>query len=191
MGSLYDVIDARMAKFIEAQPVFFVVTAPLDAAGHVNCSPKGNDGTLAVLGGRRVAYLDLTGSGIETIAHLKENGRIVVMFCAFAGPPRIVRLLGTGEVVALGESRFDELLGSFTPKTGARAVVVIDVERISDSCGYGVPIMEFQRRRDNLDHWVETKGGEPGLVQYRAEKNELSVDGLPGYPQGVAQTPPR
>lgn len=181
MGSLYDVIDAKMSKFLAAQPVFFVATAPLDGSGHVNCSPKGNDNAFAVLDERRVAYLDLTGSGIETIAHLKENGRIVVMFCAFGGPPRIVRLHGTGEVVEVGDPRFEELRSRFGPRAGARAVVVIDVERISDSCGYGVPIMEFQRHRDNLDHWVETKGGEPALSAYRAEKNASSIDGLPGY----------
>jgi hypothetical protein len=187
MGSLYDVIDARMAKFIEAQPVFFVATAPLDGAGHVNCSPKGNDGSFAVLDERKVAYLDLTGSGIETIAHLQENGRIVVMFCAFSGPPRIVRLHGTGKVLTVGDRRFDEILSNFTLKSGARAVIVMDVERISDSCGYGVPIMEFQRHRDNLDHWVESKGGEPAMVDYRAEKNALSVDGLPGYSRQVTE----
>jgi predicted pyridoxine 5'-phosphate oxidase superfamily flavin-nucleotide-binding protein len=189
MGSLYDVIDARMGKFIRTQPVFFVATAPLDASGHVNCSPKGNDGAFAVLGERRVAYLDFTGSGIETIAHLKENGRIVVMFCAFGGPPRIVRLHGRGEVVPLGDPRFDELLVHFESRSGARAVIVVDVERISDSCGYGVPVMDFQRHRDNLDHWVETKGGEPGLIAYRAEKNALSVDGLPGYGSGAEVLP--
>jgi predicted pyridoxine 5'-phosphate oxidase superfamily flavin-nucleotide-binding protein len=191
MGSRYDVIDARMARFLGAQPVFFVATAPLDGAGHVNCSPKGNDGSFAVLGERRVGYLDFTGSGIETIAHLRENGRIVVMFCAFGGPPRIVRLHGTGEVVALDDPRFDELASNFTPRVGARAVVVVEVDRITDSCGYGVPLMEFQRHRDNMEHWVETKGGEAGVARYRAEKNALSVDGLPGYPLRPAEAQPR
>lgn len=185
MGSLYDAIDARMRKFIEAQRLFFVGTAPLDPAGHVNCSPKGNDGMFAILDARRVAYLDLTGSGVETIAHLKENGRIVVMFCAFEGPPRIVRLHGTGEVVPIGDPRFEELLPLFSAKAGARAVILIEIDRISDSCGYGVPVMAFERHRDNLDHWVETKGGGPELSKYRAEKNALSIDGLPGYREGA------
>jgi Pyridoxamine 5'-phosphate oxidase len=185
MGSLYDAIDARMRKFIEAQRLFFVGTAPLDPGGHVNCSPKGNDGMFAVLDDRRVAYLDLTGSGVETIAHLKENGRIVVMFCAFEGPPRIVRLHGTGEVVPIGDPRFEELLPRFSAKAGARAVILIEIDRISDSCGYGVPVMAFERHRDNLDHWVKTKGGEPELSEYRSEKNALSIDGLPGYREGA------
>jgi hypothetical protein len=187
MGSLYDAIDARMRKFIEAQRLFFVGTAPLDPGGHVNCSPKGNDGMFAVLDGRRVAYLDLTGSGVETIAHLKENGRIVVMFCAFEGPPRIVRLHGTGEVVPIGDPRFEELLPRFSAKAGARAVILIEVDRISDSCGYGVPVMAFQHHRDNLDHWVKTKGGEPELSKYRAEKNAQSIDGLRGYREAAAE----
>jgi len=182
MGSTHPGIDARMAGFVSAQPVFFVATAPLDGAGHVNCSPKGNNGTFAVFDEHRVGYLDLTGSGVETIAHLRENGRIVVMFCAFDGPPRIVRFHGTGEVVPLGDPRFGELLGHFRAKPGARAVIEVTVERISDSCGYSVPIMEFHHHRENLDHWVETKGGTQGLVGYRAEKNTTSIDGLPGYP---------
>src|ERR1700678_3416795 len=153
MGKTYDVIDPGLAEWLEAQPVFFVATAPLSDDGLVNCSPKGNRQEFVVVGARTVAYLDLTGSGVETIAHLRENGRIVVMFCAFTGPPRIVRFHGTGEGVALGGPRFN-------PGAGARAVVVVSVERISDSCGYGVPIMEFQRHRDNLDHWADTKGAD-------------------------------
>jgi hypothetical protein len=179
MGKTYDVIDSRLSRFIKGQPVFFVATAPLDAAGHVNCSPKGNDGTFAILGDRRVAYLDLTGSGVETIAHLRENGRIVVMFCAFDGPPRIVRLHGAGEVVHAGDPRFSELTGHFAPHFDARAVVVVSVDRISDSCGYGGPLMAFDRHRENLDHWAESKGAD-GLVAYRVEKNDSSIDGLPG-----------
>jgi hypothetical protein len=180
MGRLYPKIDARLAGFVESQPVFFVATAPLAAEGLINCSPKGNDGNFAVFDDHRAGYLDLTGSGIETIAHLQENRRIVLMFCAFVGPPRIVRFHGTGEVVALGDARFDELLAHFTPNPGARAIVVVTVERISDACGYSVPIMEFQRHRDNGDHWVEKKGAD-GLIAYRAEKNARSIDGLPGY----------
>jgi hypothetical protein len=182
VGRLYPGIDARLAGFVESQPVFFVASAPLDADGHVNCSPKGNNGSFTVLDEHRAGYLDLTGSGIETIAHIQENRRIVLMFCAFVGPPRIVRFHGTAEAVPLGDPRFEGLLERFAPNPGARAVVVVTVERISDSCGYGVPIMEFQRHRDNIDHWVDTKGPD-GLVSYRAEKNAESIDGLPGIAQ--------
>jgi hypothetical protein len=182
MGLLNPEINDRLANFITAQPVFFVATAPLSPTGHINCSPKGNDGTLAIVDKRRVAYLDLTGSGIETVAHLKENGRILLMFCAFAGPPRIVRLHGTGQVTSLGEPGYDEVAAPFGSKAGARAVIVVHIERISDSCGYGVPLMSFERHRDNLDHWVDTKGPD-GLVEYRADKNTESIDGLPGLPR--------
>ncbi len=179
MGRTYEVIDTRLSQFVLAQPMFFVATAPLSAQGLVNCSPKGNRGNFAVLGDRRVAYLDLTGSGVETIAHLKENARIVVMFCAFDGPPRIVRFHGRGEVIELGDPRFDTLTAHFSAESGARAIIVVDVERISDSCGYGVPLMTFDRHRENLDHWAETKGPD-GLADYRLEKNATSLDGLPG-----------
>src|SRR4029077_20531613 len=140
MGSVYSAIDDRLAAFVQSQPVFFVATAPLAADGHVNCSPKGNDGTFAVLDEHCVAYLDLTGSGIKTISHLRENGRVVVMFCSFSGPPRIVRFHGEGGVVPLGAPRFEQLLARFSAKEGARAVIVVSVERISDSCGYAVPL---------------------------------------------------
>lgn len=189
MGSVYPRIDERLSRFVESQPVFFVATAPSGADGHVNCSPKGNDGTFRVLDEHTVAYLDLTGSGIETIAHLRENGRIVLMFCAFAGPPRIVRFHGRGEVVALGERRFEELEAHFGPNAGARAVIEVAVSRISDSCGYAVPLMDFREHRRNLDHWTEKKGGADGLAPYRAEKNAQSIDGLPGYPAEEG-TPP-
>jgi hypothetical protein len=188
MGSTYPRIDRRLSAFVEAQPVFFVASAPLAGDGHINCSPKGNDGTFAVVDDRCVAYLDLTGSGVETIAHLHENGRIVIMFCSFAGPPRIVRFHGTGDVVSLGDDRFEDLLGHFTAKEGARAVIVVSVERISDSCGYGVPLMDFQGQRHNMEHWVEKKGGGEALAAYREEKNALSIDGLPGYSE-VAPAP--
>ena len=181
MGSLYPEIDERLSSFVRSQPVFFVATAPLAGDGHVNCSPKGNDGAFAVLDQRRVAYLDLTGSGIETIAHIQENGRIVVMFCSFIGPPRIVRFHGTGETIPVGDRRFDELIGHFAAQQGARAVIVVSVERISDSCGYGVPLMTFQAHRHNLEHWVEAKGPD-ALAGYWADKNAASIDGLPGYP---------
>lgn len=179
MGRTYDVIDERLTRFVESQPVFFVATAPLDAAGHVNCSPKGNRGSFAVTGEREVAYLDATGSGIETVAHVRENGRIVVMFCAFDGPPRIVRFHGRARVVTTSDGGLEGLLRRFDPVPGARAVIVVSVERISDSCGYGVPVMPFDHHREAMDHWAATKGAE-GLVAYRREKNAASIDGLPG-----------
>jgi hypothetical protein len=179
MGRTYDAVDTKLASFILSQPVFFVATAPLGAEGHVNCSPKGNRDNLAVLDDRRVAYQDLTGSGVETIAHLRENGRIVLMFCAFEGPPRIVRLHGRGEAVEPGDPGYDELAARFPHQPGLRSVIVVDVHRISDSCGYGVPVMTFDHHRENITHWTETKGPE-GLVAYRAEKNARSLDGLPG-----------
>ncbi|MHB1584146.1 MAG: pyridoxamine 5'-phosphate oxidase family protein [Acidimicrobiales bacterium] len=179
MGKTYDGISQRLAEFLERQPVFFVATAPLDGAGHVNCSPKGNDGCFAVVDEHTVAYQDLTGSGIETVAHLKENGRIVVMFCAFSGPPRIVRLHGRGEVVAAGHPAAAALSTRFPERAGTRAVIRVDVDRVSDSCGYGVPLMDFVGHRDNLDHWAAQRGDD-GLEAYRAEKNARSLDGLPG-----------
>jgi len=178
VGRQYDTLDGRLAEFILAQPVFFVATAPAGSAGHVNCSPKGNNNSLAVLGPGRLAYRDLTGSGSETIAHLRENGRIVVMFCAFEGPPRIIRVHGRGRVVTPTDPEWEELAGRFSPNPGTRTVIVVDAERISDSCGYAVPLMAFECHRDNLDHWAEQKGPE-GLVAYRAEKNAESLDGLP------------
>jgi Pyridoxamine 5'-phosphate oxidase len=180
MGNTYARIDERLKRYVESQPVFFVATAPIDG-GHVNCSPKGNQGTFKVLDDRRIAYLDLTGSGVETIAHVRQNRRIVVMFCSFAGPPRIVRFHGDADVVSEADTRFADLKGQFRADPGARAVIVVAVERISDSCGYGVPIMEFKRHRDNLDHWVTKKGGSDGLAAYRAEANATSIDGLPGW----------
>lgn len=180
MGRTYQEIDDRLAKFILAQPVFFVATAPSGSDGHINCSPKGNQDSLAILGEREVAYRDLTGSGIETVAHLQDNGRVVLMFCAFEGPPRIVRLHGHGEVLTVKDPRFDELMTRFTPHESTRVIIRIDVMRISDSCGYGVPIMNFERHRDNIDRWVESKGGRSGVERYQAERNAESLDGLPG-----------
>lgn len=181
MGRTYEAIEGRLLKFITSQPVFFVATAPLSADGMVNCSPKGNRGELVVLDGRRLAYLDQTGSGIETLAHLRENGRIVLMFCAFTGPPRILRVHGRGRAVAVGDPGFAELAASFPGQVGvgARAVVIIDVQRISDSCGYGVPLMELQGHRPQLDAWAERKGTD-GIAAYWEEKNRASIDGLPG-----------
>lgn len=183
MGRTYEIIDDRLAAWLQAQPVFFVATAPLAADGHVNCSPKGNRQELLVLGGRRVAYLEQTGSGAETVAHLRENGRMVLMFCSFDGPPRIVRIHGRGRAVLTGSDGFEDLVARFPGAggPGVRSVVMLDAERISDSCGYGVPLMPFSAHRPTMDEWAERKGPE-GIARYWAEKNALSVDGLPGMP---------
>lgn len=178
MAKTYAAIDDRLADFIVRQPVFFVATAPLAADGHVNCSPKGSQDGLALMGENHVAYQDLTGSGAETIAHLRENGRIVMMFCSFEGPPRIVRLHGEGRVVTQADPDFTELAARFPHRPGTRTVISVEVTRISDSCGYGVPLMTYVGHRQNLDHWAETKGPD-GLSAYRAEKNHRSIDGLP------------
>ncbi len=179
MGRAYEEIDGKLAEFMLSQPVFFVATAPLDAGGHLNLSPKGLSGTFQVLDPGTVAYLDLTGSGVETIAHLRENRRIVLMFCAFAGPPRIVRIHGTGEVVDRSDPKFTNLIGHFPSVEGTRSVIVAGVERVSDSCGFGVPLMDYRGDREMLPQWAARKG-EAGLDDYRREKNATSIDGLPG-----------
>lgn len=183
MGKVYDEIGVKLAAWIEAQQLFFVATAPLAPDGHVNVSPKGDLRWFRILGPRQVAYLDVVGSGAETIAHLHENGRIVVMFCAFEGPPRIVRLHGRGEALVRGDGAFDEVLAAFDPPDhGLRSLIRIDVHRVSDSCGYGVPLMRFDRRRPQYDDWVDRKVRNGTLDAYVAEKNAQSIDGLPAVP---------
>jgi hypothetical protein len=172
-------ISAELQGWLEAQHVFFVATAPLAADGHVNCSPKGCD-SFRVLNEREVAYLDYTGSGIETIAHLQENGRIVIMFCAFEGPPKIVRLHGVGSVVYPSDEAFDELSKRFPNSSGMRAFIRLKLTRVATTCGFGVPLMEFAGERDTLTKWCQTKGPE-GLAAYREEKNAVSIDALSGY----------
>ena len=184
MARVYERIDERLRSWMLAQPVFFVATAPLAADGHVNLSPKGLAGTFAVVDERRVAYLDLTGSGVETIAHVRENGRIVVMFCAFEGPPRIVRLHGTGSVHPVGTASFDSLAPLFPAAAslvGVRSIIEVDAHTVSDSCGFGVPLMSFVSHRDELPKWAERKGEEK-IATYHVEKNARSLDGLPGFP---------
>lgn len=177
MGKTYDEITPELRAWIAAQHMFFVASAPLSESGHVNCSPKGGD-SFRVLGPREAAYADLTGSGIETIAHLRENGRIVAMFCAFEGGPKIVRLHGRGEVIERGDAKFESLRGHFPALPGLRAFIRIDVIRVSDSCGYAVPFYDYIKPRDTLDQWAEAKGA-VGLTDYRAQKNRTSIDGLP------------
>lgn len=180
MGAVYPDIDEKLRRFIESQQMFFVATAPSGSDGHVNCSPKGLD-SFAVLGPRTVAYVDFAGSGVETIAHVRQNGRIVIMFCAFEGPPKIVRLHGRATVVEAGSPGFAALLESLArvPQLGVRAVIRVDVTRISDSCGYGVPLLRFEGQRAQLPSWAERKG-EKGLADYKRTKNAASIDGLAG-----------
>jgi hypothetical protein len=178
MGAVLEEITDDLAAWIRRQPMFFVATAPSGAGGHVNVSPKGLAG-LAVLGPHRCAYLDLTGSGVETIAHVRENGRITIMLCAFEGPPRIVRLHGRGVVHALGSEGFDALAPEFPDLPGRRAIVEVEVTRVSTSCGFGVPRLDLVGPRDDLVKWA-TRKGDDGIVAYHATKNATSVDGLPG-----------
>lgn len=177
---LHERIDDRLRAFIEEQRVFFVATAPSGGDGHVNLSPKGIDGTLAVVDDHTVAYLDITASGAETIAHLRENGRITLMFCSFGERPNIVRLHGAGRVVTLYDDEFADWLPRFTETRGARAVIVVDVARVSDSCGYGVPQFDYAGERDLLAPFMERKG-EDGRRDYRQAKNRTSIDGLPAF----------
>ncbi len=178
MGKLFPDIDERNAAFIRAQKVFFVATAPLSGEGLVNCSPKGL-ANLVVLSPKTVAYLDLIGSGIETVSHLRENGRIVFMFCGFEGPPRILRLHGRGEVVEPGDPDWDALAANFGSHPNARAIVRAHIQRVADSCGYGVPRYDFAEERTQLFEWADRKG-KGGLEQYKREHNRKSLDGLPG-----------
>lgn len=190
MAKVFDGIDGHLREWIAKQPLFFVGSAPLDGDGHVNVSPKGPIGTLRVLDDHTVAYLDMVGSGAETVAHLKENGRIVVMLCAFEGPPRILRLHGRGEAIAADDGRFEELFelaGFEAPhevEAARRAIVLVDVTRVADSCGYGVPLMSYEGERPHMEAWAEKKirvGGEEEIAAYVAEKNAASIDGLPAF----------
>jgi hypothetical protein len=177
VGKVFDGIDDNLAAWLAAQHVFFVATAPRSDDGHVNLSPKGLD-SFAVLGPRRVAYLDLIGSGAETLAHLRENGRITFLFCAFEGPPRIVRLYGRGEAVEPGDAEWDALAACFPAYPSARSIVRAELVRVADSCGYGVPLYRYEAERTQLGAWAERKGPD-GLRAYQRERNRESLDGLP------------
>jgi hypothetical protein len=187
MAQIFDAIDERLATWIARQPLFFVGTAPSGDAGHINVSPKGPIGSLRVLGEHSVAYLDIVGSGAETIAHLRANGRIVVMLCAFEGPPRIVRLHGRGEAILPHDPRFAALLEQAAfeqPEVpeSRRAIVQVDVTRVSDSCGYGVPLMSYEGQRPHQDLASAKRlrvHGPDAFVAYQSEKNLRSIDGLP------------
>ena len=178
MGKEFEAIDDRLQRWIEKQRMFFVATAPLDENGHVNCSPKGLD-SLRVLGPRQLAYVDLGGSGIETVAHLRENRRITVMLCAFDGPPKIFRFYGRGRAVEPGDSEFNDLVARFPEQPSVRNIIVVDVDRIMDSCGYGVPEFDFRKDRESMANWINSKTDEE-LAQYRRDNNTESLDGLPG-----------
>jgi hypothetical protein len=169
-------IPPELEEFIRAQHVFFVATAPSGDGGHVNLSPKGLD-TLRIISPSRIAYLDLTGSGNETAAHIGQNGRITVMVCAFEGRPRIVRVYGKGRVVLPGDGEWADVSGLFPAMPGIRQVVVVEVERVSSSCGTGVPRMDFAGEREDLCKWAVGKG-EEGLREYRETKNRVSIDGI-------------
>src|SRR5919112_5226840 len=187
MGRIFDRIDDLQRNWIARQALFFVGTAPRADDGHVNVSPKGPIGSLRVLDDHTIAYLDIVGSGAETIARLRENGRIVVMLCAFDGPPRIVRLHGRGEVILAADPRFAELnercdFDQPEVAEARRAIVTVSVSRVADSCGYGVPLMSFEGLRPHQDAWAQKKmrvGGAEALEDYQRQKNATSLDGLP------------
>ncbi|UUO06846.1 pyridoxamine 5'-phosphate oxidase family protein [Blastopirellula sp. J2-11] len=178
MGKIYETIDDRVSQFIARQKLFFVATAPLAADGLINLSPKGLD-SFRILDEKTVAYLDLTGSGVETIAHAKENGRITVMFCAFDGPPNILRLYGQAEVLEPDHADFASLRELFPHMPGTRSIIRVHVRRIADTCGYAVPKYEFVEDRTQLIDYSVAKGPD-GMVEYRRQKNTTSLDGLPG-----------
>lgn len=192
MARTFEKIPDEFGGWIEGQPVFFVATAPADPETHVNVSPRGLD-TFRVIDANRVAWLDLTGSGVETIAHLKAGGeaggRITLMFCAFDGPPRVVRLYGRGTVHEPGEDAHDGLCCLLPDLPGSRAVVDVAVDRVSSSCGFGVPRMEFVGPREELVASARRKGPEK-MAAYRARKNAASIDGLPGLRPAAPENPP-
>lgn len=178
MGKVYQAIDERIQKWIAAQKVFFVATAPLSTEGHINCSPK--DGySIRVLDGKTLVYLDLIGSGVETIAHLRENGRIIVMMCAFEGAPMIMRFHGRGEIIEKDHPEFERFKLLFVSEVGIRSFILIHLDRISDSCGFGVPVLEFKHHRKQLRTFNE-RNGEEKLADYKIEHNTRSIDGLRG-----------
>ncbi|MFI6643197.1 pyridoxamine 5'-phosphate oxidase family protein [Streptomyces sp. NPDC050504] len=185
MGKLYERIDGRIRSFIEQQPVFFTATAPLAADGHVNLSPKGRSGTLVVLDELTLAYLDFGGSGAETVAHVRENGRITLMWCAFSGPPKILRVHGEGEAVFRDDPRWAGLIEHFEDVDGpsARAIVLVRAKRVSDSCGFAVPHMEYERERTQHAEYFARKSDDE-FAAYCEKKPYIgqSVDGLPAIP---------
>jgi len=175
MARFYDSLNKTHIEFIQKQLLFFVATAPEN--GRINLSPKGMD-TLRVIDPNRVAYLDMTGSGSETSAHLRENGRMTMMLCSFDETPMILRLSGTGRVILPGEGEWNEMIPFFKSYPGQRQIIVLSIDRVQTSCGFGVPVFESGRERDMLTQWA-AKRGEKELARYRADKNHTSIDGLP------------
>jgi hypothetical protein len=177
MGKFYDSITDHHQEFIKSQHLFFVSTAPLNAVGHINLSPKGLD-SFRILSSTRVAYMDIVGSGNETSAHILENGRITFMFCAFGGPPNILRLYGQGYTVLPADAEWTELSHHFDLVPSTRQIIVADISKVQTSCGFGVPFYEYTGERDHAHKWAEKKGP-AGLEEYKKEKNLVSLDGLP------------
>ncbi|RBQ21794.1 pyridoxamine 5'-phosphate oxidase family protein [Spongiactinospora rosea] len=177
MGKVYEGLNDRLRSFISAQPVYFVATAP-ESGGHVNVSPKGYADTFAILDDTTVAYLDLDGSGVETISHIRDNGRITIMFCAFSGQPKILRLYGTGRVVTPHDEDFERLLKLFGPHPGVRTIIVVTCDRVADSCGFAVPFMNYDQDRTLLDDGRNAGAGNARRLQ-RSQNPRASIDGLP------------
>ncbi|MFI5844623.1 pyridoxamine 5'-phosphate oxidase family protein [Catenuloplanes sp. NPDC051500] len=193
MGKTYDEITPRLREFIEAQPMFFTATAPLAEDGTINLSPKGLRGSLAILDPHTVAYLDFAGSNAETVAHLRENGRVTLMWCAFEGPPNIVRVHGRGEPVFRDDARWPGLVAHFgidTTKNGLRAIIVVHADLIRDTCGYAVPFMTYDADRD-LHARRFAREDDESLNAYFTGKDHIatSLDGLPGLPLPLPPTP--
>ena len=178
MSTVYDQLDEALIGFIRRQKLFFVATAPLSAEGSVNLSPKGYD-SLAIIDTKTIAYLDLGGSGIETHAHLRENGRVTLMFCAFEGPANIVRVYGHGESCSFDEPEFAQKMELFPGFDRARSVITVHIHRVADSCGWGVPFFDYKGERDQLRRWVGARTDEEWAAR-RYEANAVSIDGLPG-----------
>ncbi len=175
MGKLYPELNEEMKRFITEQRIFFVATAPEE--GRINISPKGMD-TFRCIDNKTVAYLDLTGSGNETAAHLFENGRMTIMFCSFSARPLILRLYGRGRVVRQQDREWQELSRLFNPLPGMRQIIILKIESVQTSCGYGVPMYEFKKERDTLLNWAEKKEKQ-GIREYWRMNNQISIDGLP------------
>lgn len=177
MAKVFDSISDNHRAFIEKQKMFFTASAPLDPSGHVNLSPKGMD-SFRILSDSKAAYMDINGSGNETSAHILENGRITIMFCAFDGPPNILKLYGKGYTVLPGDKQWEELSALFDLPLPARQIIVTEVHKVITSCGYGVPFMDYKGERDQAIKWCDNKG-EEGLKKYQADNNLASLDGLP------------
>lgn len=192
MGKVYESIEPRLREFIERQPVFFVASAPLSCDGHVNLSPKGRDGSLAVLDEHTLAYLDFGGSHAETTAHLRENGRVTLMWCAFTGPPKVLRVHGHGEPVFRDDPRWPELIGHFgaADGPGARSIILVRATMVSDSCGYAVPFMDYREERTlHSEHFGRKTEEEFGAYCERKPHNRTSIDGLPAVPLPLPTRP--